>query len=158
MPRSTGIHLAVAISVVLCLTPRPAPAYGGFLVSTGDVEPRSVSSTAVLMRDGERTVLSLQLEVEAGSGSLALVVPVFRLLFGRWLPEVMGVVVLSAVLAHTGWHWMLARGGALMQYTFTAPAGQQVVVTLDSTSAAASLNWPNGVWLDAGTPDRDIHR
>jgi hypothetical protein len=81
------------------------------------------------------SLLSFNIGVEFGQlFVLALVVPVLRLLFGRWLPEVMGVVVLSAVLAHTGWHWMLARGGALMQYTFTAPA-------MNGAFVAAVLRW-----------------
>ena len=68
------------------------------------------------------SLLSFNIGVEFGQlFVLALVVPLLRLLFGRWLPEVAGVIVLSAVLAHTGWHWMLDRGGALLQYNFVMP-------------------------------------
>jgi hypothetical protein len=68
------------------------------------------------------SLLSFNIGVEAGQlFVLALVVPLLRLLFGRWLPEVAGVIVLSAVLAHTGWHWMLDRGGALLQYDISMP-------------------------------------
>lgn len=68
------------------------------------------------------SLLSFNIGVELGQlFVLMLVVPVLRLLFSRWLPEVAGVVVLSAVLAHTGWHWMLDRGGALLQYDFVMP-------------------------------------
>jgi len=68
------------------------------------------------------SLLSFNIGVEFGQlFVLALVVPVLRLSFGRWLPEVAGVIVLSAVLAHTGWHWMLDRGGALLQYNVAMP-------------------------------------
>jgi hypothetical protein len=32
------------------------------------------------------------------------------------------VIVLSAIVAHTGWHWMLDRGNTLSQYDFAWPA------------------------------------
>ena len=65
---------------------------------------------------------------------LALVVPILRLAFSRWLPEVMGVVVLSAILAHTGWHWMLDRGGGLLAYDFTLPV-------MNAAFAATMMRW-----------------
>jgi hypothetical protein len=68
------------------------------------------------------SLLSFNIGVEFGQlFVLALVVPVLGFLFKRWLPPVMGVVALSALLAHTGWHWMMERGGALLQYDFSAP-------------------------------------
>ncbi len=68
------------------------------------------------------SLVSFNVGVELGQlFVLALVVPVLRFAFARFLPETMGVVVLSAVLAHTGWHWMLDRGGRLLQYDVTAP-------------------------------------
>ncbi|MGB1839679.1 MAG: HupE/UreJ family protein [Longimicrobiales bacterium] len=68
------------------------------------------------------SLLSFNVGVEFGQlFVLALVVPILRLLFERWLPEVAGVIVLSAVLAHTGWHWMLERGVALLEYNFAMP-------------------------------------
>jgi hypothetical protein len=81
------------------------------------------------------SLLAFNIGVELGQlFVLALMVPVLRMLFGRWLPEVMGVVVLSAILAHTGWHWMLERGGGLLQYDFTAPV-------MDAAFAATALRW-----------------
>jgi hypothetical protein len=46
----------------------------------------------------------------------------------------MGTVVLSAVLAHTGWHWMLDRGAGLLQYHFTVPV-------MNAAFAATVLRW-----------------
>ncbi|MDH3206392.1 MAG: HupE/UreJ family protein [Gemmatimonadota bacterium] len=68
------------------------------------------------------SLLSFNIGVELGQlFVLAITVPVLDFLFRRWLPEVMGTIVLSAFLAHTGWHWMTERGATLMQYNFRAP-------------------------------------
>ncbi len=52
---------------------------------------------------------------------LALVVPLLGFLFKKWLPSVTGVVLLSALLAHTGWHWMLERGSGFLAYDLSLP-------------------------------------
>jgi hypothetical protein len=52
---------------------------------------------------------------------IALLVPLLAFVFRRVVAERMGVIVLSAIVAHTGWHWMLDRGGTLSQYDFTRP-------------------------------------
>jgi HupE / UreJ protein len=81
------------------------------------------------------SLLAFNVGVEFGQlFVLALVVPTLAFLFNRWLPPVMGVVVLSALLAHTGWHWMLARGGELIQYDFAMPA-------LNAGFAATLMRW-----------------
>ena len=68
------------------------------------------------------SLLSFNIGVELGQlFVLAITVPVLDFLFRRWLPETMGTIVLSAFLAHTGWHWMTERGAALLQYNFRAP-------------------------------------
>jgi hypothetical protein len=33
----------------------------------------------------------------------------------------MGTIILSALVAHTGWHWMLERWDRLRQFRFTWP-------------------------------------
>jgi hypothetical protein len=69
------------------------------------------------------SLLAFNVGVELGQlFVLALTVPILNLAFRRWLPEVMGMIVLSAFLAHTGWHWMIERGGELLQYDIRAPA------------------------------------
>jgi hypothetical protein len=81
------------------------------------------------------SLLAFNVGVELGQlFVLALVVPILRLAFSRWLPEVMGVVVLSAILAHTGWHWMLDRGGRLLEYDFTLPV-------MNAAFAATMMRW-----------------
>jgi len=39
---------------------------------------------------------------------LAVMLPALAL-FRRLVPERMGVIILSAIVAHTGWHWMTER-------------------------------------------------
>jgi hypothetical protein len=65
---------------------------------------------------------------------LAITVPVLAVLFQKVLPEVGGTILLSAVLAHTGWHWMTERGGQLLRYDFRIPV-------LDAAFAATLLRW-----------------
>jgi hypothetical protein len=35
--------------------------------------------------------------------------------------ERMGTIILSALVAHTGWHWMIDRGSQLSQFRFEWP-------------------------------------
>ena len=67
-------------------------------------------------------MLSFNIGVEAGQlFVLALVVPLLRLLFGRWLPgDLLQVIVLSAVLAQRAGTGCLIEG-ALLQYDISMP-------------------------------------
>jgi hypothetical protein len=81
------------------------------------------------------SLLSFNVGVDAGQLLvLAITVPVLNLLFRTVLPEVGGTIVLSAMLAHTGWHWMTERGGELLQYRFFVPV-------LDAAFWASFLRW-----------------
>jgi len=46
--------------------------------------------------------------------------------------ERMGTILLSALVAHTAWHWMLDRGAALRQYEFEWP-------TIDGVFAVSAM-------------------
>ena len=53
---------------------------------------------------------SFNIGVAAGEvASLALAFALMRLVFARLLPASLAVVVVSAVLGHLGWHWMIDR-------------------------------------------------
>jgi hypothetical protein len=69
------------------------------------------------------SLLSFNVGVELGQ-LLVLVaaIPVLNALFRYGVPERMGTIVLSAFVAHTGWHWMTERGSRLAQYQFEWPA------------------------------------
>lgn len=52
---------------------------------------------------------------------LLVLVPLLEALF-RWVvAERMGTIILSALVAHTGWHWMTERAAELRKYPFTWP-------------------------------------
>src|SRR5207253_2482394 len=53
---------------------------------------------------------------------LILLIPALQLLFRYAVAERMGAIILSAIVAHTGWHWMLDRGHVLAQFRFEWPA------------------------------------
>jgi hypothetical protein len=85
------------------------------------------------------SLLSFNVGVELGQLLvLVAMIPVLDLLFrvlpaprlssehapsvAGWSAERVGVIVLSAFVAHTGWHWMLDRGARLWLYQFQWPA------------------------------------
>ena len=69
------------------------------------------------------SLLSFNVGVELGQLLvLVLMIPLLEALFRYGIAERMGTIILSALVAHTGWHWMAARGGALIQYQFRWPA------------------------------------
>jgi len=52
---------------------------------------------------------------------LVLVVPVLALLFRYAVAERMGVIILSALVAHSAWHWMVERWTQFMAYELSLP-------------------------------------
>jgi HupE/UreJ protein len=67
------------------------------------------------------SLLSFNLGVEIGQVAvLAVLLPALALLF-RFVAERPGAIVLSAIVAHTGWHWMIDRGQQLLRYQFELP-------------------------------------
>jgi len=68
------------------------------------------------------SLLAFNLGVELGQLLVvALAVPVLVWLFRR-VPERIGIILLSALVAHTAWHWMADRVSALRQYQLEWPA------------------------------------
>jgi len=69
------------------------------------------------------SLLAFNVGVEVGQIlAVALMIPVLELAFRRLVKERMGTIIVSALVAHTAWHWMTARGGRLLQYEFGWPA------------------------------------
>ncbi len=63
------------------------------------------------------SLLSFNVGVELGQLLVLIVlVPVLNLVFRHVVPERLGTILLSALIAHTGWHWATERGGQLLQY------------------------------------------
>jgi HupE / UreJ protein len=69
------------------------------------------------------SLLAFNIGVEIGQVVvLAAMIPMLELLFRYGVAERMGTVILSALVAHTGWHWLTERGQQLMRYQFQLPA------------------------------------
>ena len=81
------------------------------------------------------SLLSFNVGVELGQLLvLLLMIPLLELLFRQVVAERMGTIILSALVAHTGWHWMLERAGRLSQYRFEWPV-------LTASLLASAMRW-----------------
>ena len=104
------------------------------------------------------SLLSFNVGVELGQLLvLALVVPALNLLF-RGIPERTGTIVLSALVAHTGWHWMVERWDRLRQFRLPWPV-------LDAARLASATRWlmlaviaAGLVWLWRGVLQPGVRR
>jgi len=68
------------------------------------------------------SLLGFNIGVELGQLLvLALLVPAIELLFRYVVAERMGTIILSALVAHTAWHWMIDRADQLRQFRFEWP-------------------------------------
>jgi hypothetical protein len=88
------------------------------------------------------SLLAFNVGIELGQiAVLLLLIPALHLLFRFVVAERVGIIILSALAAHTAWHWMTERFDRLRQ--FNAPA-------LDAALAAGALRWLIGVVALAG--------
>ena len=79
------------------------------------------------------SLLSFNIGIELGQlAVLLLIIPVLHLLFRFVVAEKMGIIILSAIVAHTAWHWMIERGGRLSEFPWPA---------LDAASWAIAIRW-----------------
>jgi len=91
------------------------------------------------------SLLAFNVGVEIGQlFVLLLAIPLLEALFRHGVAERMGVVLLSALLAHQAWHWMTARGSELLQHAFEWPA-------LDAALLAAAMRWAMLALILGGT-------
>lgn len=89
---------------------------------------------------GVPALLAFNVGVELGQlAALALMVPLVALLL-RVVPHVAheraGVIVLSALAAHTAWHWMVERGEAWWKHPLPRPAAADLAQLLAWATAA----------------------
>ncbi|HEV2991843.1 MAG TPA: HupE/UreJ family protein, partial [Candidatus Angelobacter sp.] len=67
------------------------------------------------------SLLSFNVGIEIGQILvLLLVIPALRLLFRFVVAERMGIIILSVIVAHTAWHWMVDRGSRLGEFPWPA--------------------------------------
>jgi HupE / UreJ protein len=68
------------------------------------------------------SLLGFNIGVELGQLLvLAVLVPALEFLFRHMVAERMGTIILSALVAHTAWHWMMDRADRLRQFRFQWP-------------------------------------
>jgi hypothetical protein len=68
------------------------------------------------------SLLSFNVGVELGQLLVLMVmIPALDLLFRYVVAERMGTIILSALVAHTGWHWMVDRWAVFRQFRFELP-------------------------------------
>ena len=81
------------------------------------------------------SLLSFNIGVELGQLLvLVLLIPALAFLFRFVVAERLGTIILSAIVAHTAWHWMSERAGVLRQYRFEWPV-------VDAAFLASLLRW-----------------
>ncbi len=81
------------------------------------------------------SLLAFNVGVELGQiFVLLLVIPLLHVLFRYFVQERPGTILLSALLAHSAWHWMLQRGITLRQFQLQMPI-------MDSLFFAGLMRW-----------------
>jgi hypothetical protein len=81
------------------------------------------------------SLLSFNVGVELGQLLvLVLLIPVLDVLFRYVVVERLGTIILSAIVAHTAWHWMTERYGVLRQFRFEWPV-------IDAAFLASAMRW-----------------
>jgi len=105
------------------------------------------------------SLLSFNVGVEIGQLLvLAIMVPALNVLYRVVTADRMATIVVSALVAHTGWHWMIDRATLLRRYQFEWPV-------FDATFFALLLRWmmlavvlAGAAWLIFGVFGARRHR
>ena len=75
------------------------------------------------------SLFSFNVGIELGQlAVLCVAVPVLGLVFRGVLAGRMGVILLSAIVAHTAWHWMIDRWNTLWQAPWPQLTGQGLMI------------------------------
>ena len=121
------------------------------------------------------SLLSFNVGVEIGQLLvLVAMIPVLDLLFrvlpaprlssgqapsvAGWSAERVGVIVLSAFVAHTGWHWMIDRGARLWLYQFQWPAIDAALMVFVLRWLILAVAVAGMGWLIFGVIARQLRR
>jgi len=107
------------------------------------------------------SLFSFNIGIEIGQlAVLCALVPALALLFRGAMSGRMGIIVLSALIAHTAWHWMLDRGQVLWQTPWPQPTGPGLLIlarwilALALAVGAATLisKWIERKWAGHAAP------
>jgi hypothetical protein len=97
------------------------------------------------------SLLAFNVGVEAGQLVVLLVaIPVLSLVFRYLVAERMGTILMSALVAHTAWHWVTERGAVLRNFRMPVLGLGDLAAALRLLMvivAAAGLVWLVSLWL-----------
>lgn len=97
------------------------------------------------------SLLAFNVGVEIGQLLvLVIAIPLLTVLFRYVVAERMGTILLSALVAHTAWHWATERGGVLLTYPvpeFTLAGLAATLRLLMVIVAAAATVWLVSLWI-----------
>jgi hypothetical protein len=97
------------------------------------------------------SLLSFNIGVELGQLMvLVFVIPILTLLFRYVVKERMGTIILSALVAHTAWHWMMDRADALRKFPLTWPEMGPEFMAIALRWAMVIVALGGAVWLVDG--------
>jgi HupE / UreJ protein len=97
------------------------------------------------------SLLSFNVGVELGQLLvLAIMIPALDLLFRYVVAERMGTIILSAIVAHTAWHWMIERYQVFRQYQFQWPSLEAAPLAKDLRLLMLIVIAAGFVWLVFG--------
>jgi HupE / UreJ protein len=101
------------------------------------------------------SLVAFNLGVELGQLLvLVALVPALSLLFRYAVAERMGIILLSALVAHTGWHWMTERAELLSQYQISWPVWNAALLAAALRWAMLAVVAAGAAWLISGLAGR----
>jgi HupE/UreJ protein len=107
------------------------------------------------------SLLSFNVGVELGQLLvLVALIPALVFLFRFVVDERVGTIIMSALVAHTAWHWMTERYGVLRQFRFTMPVVDAAFLAMAMRWAMLAVILVGAYWLIGlmRTPARETER
>jgi hypothetical protein len=91
------------------------------------------------------SLVAFNIGVELGQVmALLVIMPALHLLFRAVVAERIGGIIISALVAHHAWHWMIERGQVLFEHGWPFTARETVSLALRVAIAAWLVGW--GYW------------
>jgi hypothetical protein len=102
------------------------------------------------------SLLAFNIGVELGQILvLVLMVPALQLLFRFVVAERMGIIIVSAFVAHTAWHWMAERWDQLRQFGWPALDAAALATSMRVVTAGVAI--AAAIWLRRRFRGRTMH-
>ena len=101
------------------------------------------------------SLLSFNVGVELGQMVMLLIfIPTLDILFQYVTEERMGSIIVSALVAHTGWHWMGERWEKLREFRFSMPELNAANIAATLRFLALVVGAAGLVWLVASVAEK----